>query len=375
MRDCGLKELSLGYNLTLEETPGVWNGQEYDAIQRDIRINHLALVREARAGDQARLNIDGRDPARTLKGGKVIMAKKTTPKKNTRRADGVLSPEELAKAIEEYRARRAQRMAAKTDEDPVVEDPAASAEPVVEPTANDEDDPVIAPSGQEPDTIEEKVELLKDRRDRRDQEGDPETLEEANGVIANQDSDMDILFDIIDTLLAMKAFDEAGEGEETTPAEPDATDDEDDPIPDATATDDEDDPIPNATPADLKPGEVLNADSVDAIVRQRVQIGVIGSMLNLDGVENMSLTAAKKAIIKAVRPEIRLDGKSAAYVNAMFDCAAADVKARARKDTSYQKKQMFSGGTRTDAADAGNSAEAARQRMIERRQNRAKEDK
>ena len=69
MRYCGLKELSLGYNLTLDETPGEWNGQHYDAIQRDIRINHLALGREARAGEQARLNIDGRDPARTLKGG------------------------------------------------------------------------------------------------------------------------------------------------------------------------------------------------------------------------------------------------------------------------------------------------------------------
>ena len=24
MKDCGLKELSLGYNLDLDETPGVW---------------------------------------------------------------------------------------------------------------------------------------------------------------------------------------------------------------------------------------------------------------------------------------------------------------------------------------------------------------
>lgn len=39
---------------------------------------------------------------------------------------------------------------------------------------------------------------------------DPEDLESAKGVIANQDEDMDILFDIIDTLLAQKEFDEAG---------------------------------------------------------------------------------------------------------------------------------------------------------------------
>ena len=61
MKRSGLKELSLGYSLDLDETPGVWNGQPYDAIQKNIRINHLALVQSARAGEQARLNIDSRD--------------------------------------------------------------------------------------------------------------------------------------------------------------------------------------------------------------------------------------------------------------------------------------------------------------------------
>ena len=69
MKESGLKELSLGYNLDLDETPGEWEGEHYDAVQRNIRINHLALVREARAGEQARLNIDGRDN-KILKGGK-----------------------------------------------------------------------------------------------------------------------------------------------------------------------------------------------------------------------------------------------------------------------------------------------------------------
>ena len=53
MQKCGLKELSLGYNLDLIEEPGVWNGQPYDAIQTNIVINHLALVASARAGEQA----------------------------------------------------------------------------------------------------------------------------------------------------------------------------------------------------------------------------------------------------------------------------------------------------------------------------------
>ena len=67
MKQSGLRELSLGYNLRLEETPGVWEGQPYDAIQRDIVINHLALVGQAAAGEQARLNIDARESTNTLK--------------------------------------------------------------------------------------------------------------------------------------------------------------------------------------------------------------------------------------------------------------------------------------------------------------------
>ena len=394
MKECGLKELSLGYELSIEETPGVWEGQEYDVIQRDILINHLALVREARAGEQARLNLDGRDPT-TLKGGKATMAtsKKTpvqrsnaAPAKKGRRNDGVLSPEELAKAIEEYKARRAQRLAAKADEGGASADPAPAADPA-EPAAKDGEDPVIAPAGEEPAAVEDQVAMVKDRRDRRDEEGDPATLEEANGVIANQDSDMDILFDIIDTLLAQKAFDECG-GDPATKGDGDWVcpkcgqdpcvcpkgDGEGEGDPAEPKTDGDDDPIPSATPSDVVPGAVMNADSVDAIVRQRVQIGVVGSMLNLDGIESMSLPAAKMAIIKAVRPGIRLDGKSSAYIDAAFDCAVADVKARSRKDTGYQKRQMFNRDSAQDSGD-GMSASARRQAMIERRQNRTKEDK
>ena len=56
----GKRELSLGYKVDLEETPGEWNGQAYDAIQRNIRVNHLAIVPRGRAGN-ARLNLDRHD--------------------------------------------------------------------------------------------------------------------------------------------------------------------------------------------------------------------------------------------------------------------------------------------------------------------------
>jgi len=48
--ESGKKELSIGYRCLYEMTPGVYNGERYDAIQRKIRGNHLALVDQGRAG-------------------------------------------------------------------------------------------------------------------------------------------------------------------------------------------------------------------------------------------------------------------------------------------------------------------------------------
>ena len=53
------RELSCGYQTDLEETSGVTpDGEHYDAIQRNIVYNHLAIVPRGRAGN-ARLNMDG----------------------------------------------------------------------------------------------------------------------------------------------------------------------------------------------------------------------------------------------------------------------------------------------------------------------------
>lgn len=48
----GKTELSCGYRCRYDFTPGVWNGQDYDVVQRDIRGNHLALVDEGRMGPE-----------------------------------------------------------------------------------------------------------------------------------------------------------------------------------------------------------------------------------------------------------------------------------------------------------------------------------
>lgn len=65
--DNGKKEVSAGYRCRYEITPGTWNGQQYDAIQREIRGNHVALVPEGRCGpdvavlDQLKITFDAKE--------------------------------------------------------------------------------------------------------------------------------------------------------------------------------------------------------------------------------------------------------------------------------------------------------------------------
>lgn len=311
MKECGLRELSLGYNLTLDETPGEWNGEPYDAVQRNIEINHLALVGSARAGENARLNIDGK-----TEGGKPMF------NKNRKR----------------------------TDED----DKLINATPQPEDSENADDDDDTAPESlqpvdgasadsDEPQTLEEKVQFVKDRRDRRDAEDQPADNEAALGVITQQNEDIQTLLDCIDELQARKDFDDTENPEDKE------NDDEDD---DANTDDDE-----------SQSGN-LNMDSVDRLVSQKLELCRIADKINLDGVERMSITAAKKAIIRKAKPGVRLDGKSKAYIDAMFDITKEAIAKKRSTDT--QRRQMFNGDSRSKAPSSMTAASKARQAMINR---------
>jgi len=70
-----MRELSCGYDCTLDETPGVYQGERYDAIQRGVTYNHLAIVPAGRAGPEVRLHLDAADaemvhPQTAPKGGR-----------------------------------------------------------------------------------------------------------------------------------------------------------------------------------------------------------------------------------------------------------------------------------------------------------------
>jgi hypothetical protein len=51
-------EVSMGFRSDVEDRPGTFNGVRYDSIQRNIAINHIAVVRDARAGDMTKIHVD-----------------------------------------------------------------------------------------------------------------------------------------------------------------------------------------------------------------------------------------------------------------------------------------------------------------------------
>jgi hypothetical protein len=54
------KEISLGYKCELDPTPGIWNGEAYDAAQKSIIVNHVAIGPKGwgRAGPDCSIRTD-----------------------------------------------------------------------------------------------------------------------------------------------------------------------------------------------------------------------------------------------------------------------------------------------------------------------------
>jgi hypothetical protein len=107
--EAGKKELSVGYEVVLDETPGTTpDGERYDAIQTSIKPNHLALVFRGRAGN-ARLNLDAADEAANHQEEKSTMDKV--------RLDNGLSYEAAPEVIHEINRLRQDLAGAQSERD------------------------------------------------------------------------------------------------------------------------------------------------------------------------------------------------------------------------------------------------------------------
>lgn len=257
LKKCGLKELSLGYSLDTDDTPGVYEGEKYDCVQRNIEINHLALVGEARAGEAARLNIDSKDSdKKILKGGPIMNKPNST---GYRTDDGAeLTPEEMEAAIALFKAQQAASQA--TGEGTDGEEPGNSQG---EEAGAEEKSPVVQ---------------VKDNIDRRDAEGENMTPED---IIAAQKADLDTLLSEIDKMQAASDMN----GDEDTPPEPPVKEEGEE----ENADSDE------ACPDDAEKKEKgVNMDSVDRVIKDRLDVCRMADKLHLDGLEDLSVREGRK---------------------------------------------------------------------------------
>lgn len=112
----GKMQLSCGYMCDLDETPGVTpEGQRYDAIQRNIYGNHVALVDEARGGPELTVRIDSAGLLLDFK--ERVDVTSTTSQPTLSESQGKYTMEELKKALEQLAAEkvRADGLQAKLD--------------------------------------------------------------------------------------------------------------------------------------------------------------------------------------------------------------------------------------------------------------------
>lgn len=174
----GKKELSLGYQCRIDWTPGHFDGQRYDCIQRDLRANHLALVTEGRMGPDVAVLDNGQDRL-TITADSLeykAMPDNTAPKTEPTLADVVAmlesvkpSLEALApliasmnKAPDPSAEMDAEAMAAKTAEEKAAADAAAAGSCDAPPMSLAAMDAALKPLR---DTIEAQAKTIKALQD------------------------------------------------------------------------------------------------------------------------------------------------------------------------------------------------------------------
>jgi len=265
--ESGKRALSMGYTCDYEpaEAGATWCGIAYDGIQRNIRYNHCAIVDRARAGDAARIRMDGADDAVQIYTG---ASPKTNPEDQTMgmkkiKLDGVEyeGEERLVVAYQEQKNR------------------ADKAETDLTQLKTDHSKAVS--------TLEGERDAMKDRADKAEKE-----LKEAKDAAAD--------------------------------------------------------------PKKIK--EAVNAKLmlIDAAGRAGVEVK-----------EDMADIDIKKAVIAAVYPNVKLDGKDEVYIAARFDAAVEDLDSLADGESREVLAGAGSGLPAVEKADRNDSS-SSRQKMIDR---------
>jgi hypothetical protein len=115
-------EVSAGYRVDYDPTPGISpEGESYDGVQRNIRVNHIAIVPRGRAGPEVRLLLDRLDAADAValppEGYNPPPSSSASPLMATVKLDGleIEIPAEAATAVQSYVRDTARQLTASTE--------------------------------------------------------------------------------------------------------------------------------------------------------------------------------------------------------------------------------------------------------------------
>lgn len=300
----GKRELSCGYTCDLDETPGVWTdsaGQAhpYDAVQRNIRGNHVAIVARGRAGPEARVRLDATDAERV--------------------------DAELALYAVGDRVRRREPWGPKQYEGKVVE-VRDSLPGYVGPAYSILFDGETVASGQDPEwpfwLPGEALELVPQHDTKQDERNDHMKIR-LDGVEV----------ELPDTAaqLVTKMQEKHTAALDKEKARADALDEQ-------------------VKALNTKLTEATDVKRFDTAVQARVELldkarSVMGAEFKADG---MTDKAIKLAVLGKLSPALKLDGKSDAYVDARFD-TAMEIE-QAKNPATEAAREALNGGKGNGAA-------------------------
>ena len=326
--------LSLGYRCDVEETPGVTAlGERYDAIQRNIRVNHLAVVKRARAGVKARLNCDGDeyipDEDFYKEAGKMSMY----------RIDGI--DYELQESVVNHIRTLEQRC------------DAAEANVLAMTTVYEGSEKKLKEQSElaaglkcRVDELEKENDGLKEEADEKEEALDESKLdaEESRRLLEEAEKKCDEAERKLEELSkkaeeAQAKYDEAVKERDALEAKLDV------------AREDSEKAIAKAK------------DEARAEMQERRELEETAEEAGLKDYEALSNKELKAAIVKALRPDFSPEGKTDAYMDAAYDLARESI---GRNNVREQMQKAMGTKKAAQARADEDSSSSARERMAER---------
>ncbi len=364
-------EISAGYKCRIEETPGVWfnpatgKSERYDAIQRDIKVNHIALTRIGRAGPSVKVlgrfdsadledndlayQVDAQEPPYSN-----LFTQKETMSTNgymplaTLNLPGgsVQVPQDIFNSIQPLLARNDSAVNSLEAELEDAEDRADSAEAAL----SDVQGQVQYKDGM--------IEALRDRLDQAES-----LLEDANIAWHN---DSYVRLDGKGKKGKMPAFLEDMEEDEEYVEDMDdeeyMDEDMDDEDEEFMEEDEEEMPAKSKkTKKDMKSKkDSVRADAVEMVkvIREAEAIGVDFSDLRMDAIDDAA--DIRRFVVEQKRPNLYRDDASDSYIQALYDAIVDDAMGQRsapsrRSDSGYADELSLVLGTASSGRvmDAG----------------------